>query len=384
MRYKALDGWRGVCALVVALFHFPILSVLTMNMFMAHGYLFVDFFFVLSGFIIASNYKGRIETPGDARSFMLKRFARLWPLHAATLLAMVAWESFKAIVAPNMGEVVPFHNGREPIAILSNLFLLQGLGVHDRLTWNGPSWSISTEFASYLVFALVCLLAPKRIRLVAVLMVVGGLGVILKFKGHMDTTYDYGFFRAVAGFFLGVLVQSAPPPKFSKAMATAFELISIALIVGLMALFHQGPIQILAPLLFALIVWLFSSEEGFISGLLKTGPIQKLGLWSYSIYLVHFPIVVAVGILRKLAEKGLHLDLTRPFAAPGGVQNLIFVHSQLVTELIVLGYLALVIAVASQTYRFIEAPGRDLLNGWFSRWTQTRPKPVAGAAATAE
>lgn len=58
-RFLVLDSWRGICALLVALFHFPTSSIISQSAFVGGSYLFVDFFFVLSGFVIASSYDGR-------------------------------------------------------------------------------------------------------------------------------------------------------------------------------------------------------------------------------------------------------------------------------------------------------------------------------------
>ena len=62
-----------------------------------------------------------------------------------------------------------FTGGRMPFAILTNLLLIQSLGIHDSDTWNGPAWSISTEFYTYLVFAAACLLARGWTRRIVAL-----------------------------------------------------------------------------------------------------------------------------------------------------------------------------------------------------------------------
>ena len=59
-RFEALDSWRGICALMVALLHFEAFSHLKDLPFFNDAYLFVDFFFVLSGFVIAANYRQRL------------------------------------------------------------------------------------------------------------------------------------------------------------------------------------------------------------------------------------------------------------------------------------------------------------------------------------
>ena len=92
-RFVALDGWRGVCASLVALFHMPTGSHLGQLLPVQNAWLFVDFFFVLSGFVISHAAEGRLWRPGENSRFLLKRFARLWPLHAVMLGAMVLLEA---------------------------------------------------------------------------------------------------------------------------------------------------------------------------------------------------------------------------------------------------------------------------------------------------
>src|SRR5690348_368784 len=91
-RFVALDSWRGICAVLVVLFHFTSVlpSALDGSMFIRNSYLFVDFFFVLSGFVLCHGYRGRIAGTHDAWRFALRRFARVWPLHAVVLACFVA------------------------------------------------------------------------------------------------------------------------------------------------------------------------------------------------------------------------------------------------------------------------------------------------------
>src|ERR1700731_3903652 len=99
LRFGVLDSWRGVAALLVALFHLNVYSAIYPLDFVRNGYLFVDFFFVLSGFVITYSYADRLKTLEDLGSFAIRRFGRLWPLHAVVLLAFVAAESAKGVMA---------------------------------------------------------------------------------------------------------------------------------------------------------------------------------------------------------------------------------------------------------------------------------------------
>jgi len=101
-RFAVLDGWRGIAALCVALYHFPVYSHIEFSGFVHGAYLFVDFFFVLSGFVIAYVYADRLQRWDDVTEFIVRRFGRLWPLHVATLLFLFAMELAK-LYAANRG-----------------------------------------------------------------------------------------------------------------------------------------------------------------------------------------------------------------------------------------------------------------------------------------
>ena len=101
------------------------------------GGLAVDFFFVLSGFVLA--HMIITQSPGFGR-FTLSRFARMWPLHFATLLPFIA-------LYLNAGTDPAGHLGMSfPALVGWNLTLLQAMGPVPELLFNGPSWSISVEF----------------------------------------------------------------------------------------------------------------------------------------------------------------------------------------------------------------------------------------------
>jgi len=80
-RFLVPDSWRGICALMVALFHFPTRSMFSQSAFVGGAYLFVDFFFVLPGFVIASSYGSRLSKPDELARFALVRLGRIYPLH---------------------------------------------------------------------------------------------------------------------------------------------------------------------------------------------------------------------------------------------------------------------------------------------------------------
>jgi len=341
-RFVALDSLRGVCALIVALFHFPIAGFLQSATIVSNGYLFVDFFFVLSGFVIATVYEGRLQDSGSIWRFLLRRFGRLWPLHAAVLALLVAI----AVAQGDLGADEK-HSVR---AIWTNLAMLHGLGTEDRLTWNGPSWSIGVEWTLYVLFAF---LAPLRHRawIFVACVVAGALVLALKAPFGAASTYDFGAYRGLAGFFTGALVARIPRRQMGG-------LVEASAVAGVIAFVHFAVGLSMAPLVFGVAVYVFAWSDGPFSRALNWGPLARLGEWSYSIYMIHS---IVVAILWSLA-KPLALRAT----LAGHLEA-----SPLTEALLLAMYVAALIAGSALTYAFIEKPGR----AWFNRRAAPTPAP---------
>jgi peptidoglycan/LPS O-acetylase OafA/YrhL len=154
-RFVALDAWRGIAALMVALYRLEADGWLYSLPFIRNAYLFVDFFFVLSGFVIAHAYLGRLGTGTSQMVFLVRRFGRVWPLHAFLLALFVSFELGRGLLwYARSGSFDAFAGARAPIPILWDGLLLQTLGFTGPTLWNTPAWSISTEFWTYCLFAL--------------------------------------------------------------------------------------------------------------------------------------------------------------------------------------------------------------------------------------
>src|SRR5260221_5624445 len=100
-RLVVLDAQRGLCALFVALLHARGTSHISAFPFIQGSWLFVDFFFVLSGFVIAFVYLDRIHGTSSFVAFVMRRFWRLWPFHAFVLLLCIGSEGAKAGIGPS-------------------------------------------------------------------------------------------------------------------------------------------------------------------------------------------------------------------------------------------------------------------------------------------
>ena len=182
-RFVALDAWRGIAALLVALYRLEADGYLHGLQIVQNAWLFVDFFFVLSGFVIAHAYLGRIDGKTSVRAFVIRRFGRVWPLHAVLLLVFVSMEVARLAVDLLKGNPsASFVDGRAPITVLWDLMLVQALGFTGTTLWNTPAWSISTEFWTYVVFAVLCLCGRKFLVLAAPVIVVFALSIVSSFS----------------------------------------------------------------------------------------------------------------------------------------------------------------------------------------------------------
>jgi peptidoglycan/LPS O-acetylase OafA/YrhL len=337
LRFTALDSWRGICALIVALFHFPVLGFVKAVPLVSHGYLFVDFFFVLSGFVIATVYEEKLQQQDEGWRFVVRRFGRLWPLHVFMLLVFIGASVVKGDINADERHSVG--------AIWTNLFLVHGWGGHEDLTWNGPSWSVSVEALLYFIF--MCLAAFKSLRwrtfFFSVLVGVGLLGLAFEAPNGMASTFDFGIYRGLAGFFAGALLTRAPAAN----LGTVGEIAVVAL-GGAFVWF--GHLTLLSPLVFGVVVYVFAHSNGLLSRTLNTRPALLLGEWSYSIYMVHAAFVAALWAL----------------AGPLGLREAkagLLATSSAHEAVLALGYLTAIILASAVTFHLVEKPGREFFNG---------------------
>lgn len=362
-RYLALDSLRGIGALMIVIYHAKINSSLFGGTVFHNLYLFVDFFFVLSGFVIASNYQSKISSRSELVEFMRRRFWRLYPLHLLVLIAYVLLETAELLVFDGLLGGVggnAFSGDRSIQSIVSNLLLVHSLGVHDYLTWNYPSWSISTEFYTYLLFAAATLLFGKRLGWAAVAAALAMPVVLFNVSDNgMRTTWDFGLLRCVFGFSAGVVVWNLLKAKrrarfgFGSYWMNSLAELGLVLALVLFLANANQTTAILIPFLFFVMVLVFTSDNGLVSSLLAARPFVLLGTWSYSVYMVHLFIHdIGVGFAKVLDKFGADIVIRE-----GG--HVLLGSNVPMGNLIFAIYLSITIAAAAFTYRYVEVPGRN-------------------------
>jgi peptidoglycan/LPS O-acetylase OafA/YrhL len=358
-RLSTLDGLRGLAALLVVFYHMGWPNHLTTNNFVGNGYLAVDLFFILSGFVIFQNYAFRIGSINDFRNFIYLRFFRVYPLHLAILAWLSCVELLKLLMQGSLAtpsEQVPFSDNNSIPALVANILLLQGLHTLQGLSWNIPSWSISCEFAAYLLFGVAALtgLIRQRLFFSGILLAAACAYVILSFEYNgLDVTYDWGGVRCLAGFFLGAMLAHVNrPPSDSQAQpwisgATVVTMIAIIAVMSAVS----GPAVLLVVPFFVIAIALLRIDRGPVARILMLRSIQYLGRVSYSIYMVQFPTIVGLKIvLKRLFKVSVLQDpITQRFT---------LTIDPWVGDILVLVSVLAVLLIAGGTYAWIESPGR--------------------------
>jgi peptidoglycan/LPS O-acetylase OafA/YrhL len=352
---RSLEGGRGIAALVVALYHLGIGMQFSV---VRNGYLFVDLFFVLSGFVICAAYSGRLNDGADISAFVIRRVGRLLPLLVFSTLFFILVQNGVVLakhIAADHGYAALLHTpGAMDYAIptagevLSTLTMTHGLNVFDHLILNTPSWSISTEFYTYILFALVCFLTSRAMRVpVYIAILVIGLAICvwasvnvhgcLKDGGCLSLTYDFGYPRSVFCFFLGALTYLAS--RRARLPVAVLQVLGVAALIVLFSFTDAAPaIAFGFPFAFALLILATCEDRGPLAEVLKARPFQVLGTRSYSIYLLHMPLVMVFGNFAKRATS-IPMSL-----------------------FIVTAFVATLVILSGWTYRFIEDPFRNRFN----------------------
>jgi peptidoglycan/LPS O-acetylase OafA/YrhL len=343
----------------------------------------VDFFFVLSGFVITHSYADRLGTVGGVATFAIRRLGRLWPLHAVVLLAFVIVEAARAFSAAHgtSFDKPPFTDAASPGSILINLAFGQSFGIEKQLTWNPLSWSICAEFWTYLIFAAALFIGSRwlhRIRFGSEILItailIGGASILMLFSQHgIDVTFDLGLARCIYGFLVGHLTyrlwQVVSHVRFRAELLEVATLVAATLYVSMAG--HTG-YSFLAPLVFAVVVFVFAFEAGLVSSLLLNRGNAWLGQISYSIYMWQAFIIFnfvdrPVSMIEKMAGRVLTTTIEVGATFGNETRKLILLDGHLLPIVVTMLFLGLLVAVASVSYYLIEKPGQNVFAG-LARW----------------
>ena len=341
---RALTSVRGLAAWCVVFFHIrfamPWVPAPVMRFF-AHGYLAVDFFFLLSGFVIWLAYANRLRGSGigGVADFLKRRIARIWPLHLAMLACAGALALLFAATGRPTGTDFPL--GELPLHIL----LIQNWGLTHELSWNDPAWSISCELAAYLLFpALVIAVDWRRVPTPVLIAAMTALLVLLHVAfvsrhavqlGQEIT--QLGVLRCVIEFGCGTILAAVwlRSRERRRAATISAAIVAVALFTAYLASLMPETLAIPAAFGAALLALaLLSSRADLLPG---SDVLHYLGEISYSTYLGHF-----------LLWAGFKLAFVRDATAVPIWQIAV--------------YLALVLTASVALYHLIERPAQRRIN----------------------
>ncbi|OAH97527.1 hypothetical protein A1353_02670 [Methylomonas methanica] len=300
-RIPGLDALRGLAAISVAVFHYhyyynagPDLLVL-LPVYNGSHFL-VELFFVLSGFLLTQVYSNNHSYSG----LVIRRVARLFPLQWLTLL-LVAIEQY--FFAEAYGK--PFvYKINDSYHFLLNALLIQQVGLQSGFSFNGPSWSISVEWVVNLLFF--GLMLSARLLLPCSILIAAGSVVLLAISQpsltdlHLSFGFlDTGLLRVGFGFFVGVIAAKIVM-YFQPQVNGRWDLAALVNAVFLIYFLSSTPVNSLMPAQFVIVALVMPTlviacSRGKIVGrILSIRPLTWLGDISYSVYLIHFPLLILI------------------------------------------------------------------------------------------
>jgi len=297
-RLSVLTALRGVAAWWVVFYHFREALGLPAGALLPRllelGYVAVDFFFVLSGFVIFISYQQMFAAPtrGAYGRFLGRRIARIYPLHLVVLCAFLV----NPIVIHLFSSAQAAGARYDPLYFLGSLALVQNWGGFAELAWNVPAWSISTEMAAYLLFPWIFIAVRRACRGIAMhfvcaLALGAALAAVFTFAGCVsigDKIPRMGLIRCVLEFALGVIAgQLYRDHRAAMDRAWPWHALAALLLVLAMCLFDQ-PNYLFLPLAFFFALLAFASGPAQAIPVLSSPALVYLGEISYSTYLVHY------------------------------------------------------------------------------------------------
>ncbi len=363
---RSLTGIRGIAAVYVVMFHYfpevkfggPFRTLL------AHGYLAVDLFFILSGFVMALNYARLFEkgvTWAGFRTFLERRIARVYPLYFAGTVCSALFIRQGWLKWPYIERVRS--------VLLPNLAMVQTWAVGPSI--DAPGWSISAEWAAYLLFPLALFLAYDGGLRRTCACIAGALVVIFALShapaslvrrdqslALLDLSANFHaapVWRCLPEFTLGIAMV-----RLMRAGQTNWASrrgLAVVLVLVILVLATRVRTDFWIVLLFPLLILALTSPVNLVSRLCSSRPMYHLGLLSYSIYLIHFLLEGVVRWVHDAAELG-HLQ-----------------HAQTVGAIVAL---LLTYGFALLAYNLLERPGRDVVR----RLLGANRTPDTGQAAT--
>lgn len=352
-KIEELESIRGIAAVLVVLFHMPAWYAPLHDLrFILNSYYMVDLFFVLSGFVMNLNYGERLHSARDLVRFQVLRLGRLYPVHVLFLLLAVLTAASSWIAATAFGLQIPSGSAFKGATLASfteQLLLVHSLGFfHIAHPFNLPSWSISVEFYTYLVFGIMCLISRYVLRLSAFVVLAGAALVLLSLGAAYVGNFSE-ILQCLAGYFLGCLVASFAT-RHPHALPRGSTFAALAAMILFLCIRTDPRFDIAIFFLSALLIMaVVCSRDDRAKAVLRHGSLRFLGLISYSIYMSHTFVL-------WVCNQFVRVVLRRPEAIVAGISTpQLSLSGALLWHLIALAGTILLSAVV---FKYIEDPCR--------------------------
>ncbi|MDO3693902.1 acyltransferase [Wenyingzhuangia sp. chi5] len=292
--FEILDGLRGLAAIVVVVFHFMEIAITDYsNNFIAHGYLAVDFFFCLSGFVVSYAYDNRMAEM-SLMTFLKKRLIRLQPL--VIVGSVLGLLTFMVDPFSNLPSVYGFKD--TVLIFITSIFMIPYPVMPERyfnlFSLNAPSWSLFWEYIANLLYAVVFIKVTKKVLILLVLLASIGLCYTGWVSGNLaggwgGSNFFDGFARISFSFLMGMLVyRSHWIIKNNLGLISMSVLLMIAFLIP----YNDAWNWFIEPIV---IIFYFPLLVALGAGATLDGRYEKInkfsGNISYPLYMTHYPFV---------------------------------------------------------------------------------------------
>lgn len=344
---KPLTSLRFFAAISIVIFHYTHEIDVSHESIPGRLYTGVDFFFILSGFILAHCYIKDIENGKfSARDFYIKRFARIYPVHTLTLIAA----GLVTVIYILLLQTV-FYPNETKICFFSSLLMVHAWGIHSDTCFNNPSWSISAEWFAYLLFPLLAAKAmnmkPSSVVLYSGLSLLA-FCVLFHFLGKPFTQLTaQGFLRILPTFFMGIGLYLLGRQYSLRHAGKTWIYASVTSLIFSVSV---GLPDFVTVMLFAVLIFVIA--DNYRKGtptILENKHLIYWGEVSFSIYMWHYVFHKAITTPVMMRA----LDGSKAFGTPYWIAALIS--------------LILTFIVSHLTYKYVERPSRAWITDSFIR-----------------
>lgn len=357
-RISELDSIKGLAAFLVVLFHLPCWNISFYEIrFIRNGYLIVNLFFVLSGFVIYKSYAEKINSFKGLLEFQFLRFSRLYPVHILFLVVFIFIEIAKYLALITLGinsaNSTPFKSNNF-VALIQQIFLIQAIGATGNArTFNQPDWYISVLFYTYLLFGLIVLYA-NRYKII-IFSFTAFISVILLTNQSFPAFND--LLSCFAGFFFGCITAKL-------CEKTNIRLYSYSALISLVSLSYFLTIKtnpkydsIIYFLSSILVMTIVLSDKGIFRKILNWEFLIWLGAISYSVYMSHYAI-------EWISSQAVRVLLKKPEIRIAGL--ICPQLSELETGIVYAFIILFVLIISQIIYKKVETPFRQILRSFVS------------------